>query len=288
MARPDSVRVPFDGQAVVPFAAYLLCVATLSGVSLVAGGTPFESLAGVVWGGFLVALAIGALRVEGVDVRAVVPSLRSLGAVAVVLAAFWALVGLVEHVAATGGLGSVALGDLPFVAEPVAYVAVFASSALFTALPEELFFRGYLQGKLIALAGGRGRRAVAAGVALAAVLFALFHLPRWFLQSGHGVGPALASELAWLVAFGVAMGLAYEATGNLWVLVLVHTRVNHPQLFVAGRRPAELHTVLLFVEIAALVGAVVLVSRLVSGDGSLVRRPLETRSTDGDGRVTDD
>lgn len=281
MTRPASERIPFDGRAAVPVAVYLLCVAALIAITLASEGTAFEPLAGVVWGLVLVALAVGALRVEGVDVRAVVPSLRSLGAVAVVLAAFWALTNLVTSVAATGGLGGVALGDLPFVAEPVAYVAVFASSALFTALPEELFFRGYLQEKLIALAGGRDRRAVAAGVALSAVLFALFHLPRWFLQSGHGVGPALASELAWLVAFGAAMGLAYEATGNLWVLVLVHTRVNHPDLFVTGQRPPELHTLLLFVEVAALVGAVVLASRLVGDDGSLVRRPLGTEATDG-------
>lgn len=288
MERSASERVPFDGQAAVPLAAYLLCVTALSGFLLAASGTGLGSLVGVAWGIFLVALAAGALRVEGVDVRAVLPSLQSLGAVAVVLAGFWTVTNLVVSVAATGGLGGVVLGDLPFVAEPVASVAVFASSALFTALPEELFFRGYLQQKFVALAGGRGRRAVAAGVALTAVLFALFHLPRWFIQSGHGVGPALASELAWLLAFGVAMGLVYEATGNLWVLVLVHTRVNHPQLFVIGQRPAELHTLLLFVEIAALVGAVVLVARIVGGAGSLVRRPLGTRSTEGDGAATAD
>lgn len=280
MTRSASERVSFDGRAAVPFAAYLLCVAALSGVLLAAGGTPFEPLAGVVWGLLLVALAVGALRVEGVDVRAVVPSLRSLGAVALVLAGFWTVVNLAV-VAVAGDLGGVALGDLPFVAEPVAYVAVFASSALFTALPEELFFRGYLQGKLVALAGGRGRRAVAAGVALAAILFALFHLPRWFLQSGHGVGPALASELAWLVAFGAALGLAYEATGNLWVVVLFHTRVNHPHLFVAGQRPADLHALLQFVELAALVGVVLLVARVAGDAGSLLERPVGTESTDG-------
>ncbi|MFC7081093.1 type II CAAX prenyl endopeptidase Rce1 family protein [Halorussus caseinilyticus] len=142
------------------------------------------------------------------------------------------------------------------------------SSLLFTAIPEELVFRAYLQQKFTALADGETRRTVATGVAVAAVLFALFHLPRWFLGSGHGVGTALAVRLLGLTLMGIAYGVVYALTGNLWLVALFHATMNQPPFVVTVSVPAELHLLVGVVEYAAIVSTVYVAVRVTEPEES--------------------
>ncbi len=93
---------------------------------------------------------------------------------------------------------------------------IFAFSNLFlTCLAEEAFFRGYLQALLASKIGA------AWGIAVASLLFGLAHI---------GGGPELVAFAALL---GMGLGLAYFATGRLWVPVAMHFGFNflHLALF---------------------------------------------------------
>ncbi|MFC6973554.1 type II CAAX prenyl endopeptidase Rce1 family protein [Halomicroarcula sp. GCM10025709] len=128
-----------------------------------------------------------------------------------------------------------------------------------------MFFRAYLQQKIVALAGSETRRTVAAAVVVVAVLFALFHLPRW-LASGHGVGTALAVRLFGLALMGLAYGLVYAMTGNLWLVALFHATMNQPPFLVTVSLPSELHLVVGLVEYTAIVSVVALSGAVTERD----------------------
>jgi membrane protease YdiL (CAAX protease family) len=255
MVRLENDPPAFDGGSVVPVATYLLIIAVLSGLTFVTAGAAGSPVVGMGWGVFLAALALGAFAVEGASPRSALPTVRSLAPAVGVVAAFWLLYNLVAYGLALGGVAGFEPAPSRVVAHPLPYLAAFVSSLLFTAIPEELAFRAYLQSKFAALAGGGSRRATAVGVSLAAVLFALFHLPHWFLASGHGVGPALATRLVGLTLAGLAFGLAYALTRNLWLVALFHATMNQPPFLVAVEVPAGMHLLVGAVEYAAIVSA---------------------------------
>nr|WP_254266783.1 CPBP family intramembrane glutamic endopeptidase [Halorussus aquaticus] len=250
----------------MPVVTYLVVIAVLSGLLLVSPGGSQSPALGMAWGVFLVVLAVGALAVEGVSPRSVLPSVRALVSAVAVLVAFWTLYNLVAVGLALGGVTGFETTGSRVAAHPLLYLAALLSSLLFTAIPEELVFRAYLQQKFTALAGGETRKAVVSGVAAAAVLFAAFHLPQWFLASGHGVGSALAVRLLGLAFAGVAYGVVYALTGNLWLVALFHATMNQPPFVVAVNVPAELHLVVGIVEYAAIVSTVYVAVRVTESD----------------------
>jgi len=266
----------FERDPLVPVAAYLVSLSVLSALVFASPAASPPPVLGMAWGVFLVVLALGAFRIEGVSPRTVFPSARTLVPVSAVLAAFWALYNLVAVALALGGVVGFEAAWSRGVARPLPYLAALSSSLLFTAIPEELLFRGYLQQRLVAMAGGDTRRAVVSGAVAAALLFALFHLPRWVLASGHGVGTALVVRLAGLTLAGLAYGIVYAVTGNLWLVALCHATMNYPPLLVSVRVPAELHLVVGVVEYAALVSVVYLAVRLLDPD-----RPAPIWSREG-------
>ena len=257
MWRTEADRPTFAGSPAVPATAYLAVIAVLSGLLFVTQADSPSPVLGVVWGGFLVALTIGTLGIEGVSARSVLPPARTFVAVSAVLLGFWGAYNLVAY--------GLALTDVPgfeatwsrVAGHPLPYLAALFSSVLFTAIPEELFFRAYLQQKAVALIGDKTHRANAAGIVVATVLFALFHLPRWF-ASGHAVGTTLAVRLFGLALMGLAYGLVYAMTGNLWLVVLFHATMNQPPLLVAVSLPSELHLLVGIVEYTAIVSVVAL------------------------------
>ncbi|MDS0260280.1 CPBP family glutamic-type intramembrane protease [Haloarcula sp. S1CR25-12] len=266
MGLTDRTPLTFERGPLVPAAAYLVVIGVLSALVFVSPAASPPPVLGMAWGVFLVGLAIGAFTVEGVSQRRVLPSARALVSVSGVLAAFWALYNLVAVALALGGVVGFEAAWSRAAARPLPYLAALSSSLLFTAIPEELFFRAYLQQRLVAMAGGDTRRTVVAGVAAAALLFAVFHLPRWVLASGHGVGTALVVRFAGLTLAGLAYGLVYAVTGNLWLVALCHATMNYPPLLVSVHVPAELHLVAGAVEYAALVSVVYLAVRVLDPD----------------------
>jgi membrane protease YdiL (CAAX protease family) len=147
------------------------------------------------------------------------------------------------------------------------YLAALGSSLVFTAIPEELVFRAYLTSKAVALTEGNVRRAVVIGVAVGAVLFAFFHLPRWFLMSNHGIGPALGSHLLGLTLAGLAYGLVYAVTRNLWLVALFHATMNQPPFLLTIQIPSNLHFLVGLVEYAAIVLFVLVIVSLTESAG---------------------
>ncbi|WP_336338559.1 CPBP family intramembrane glutamic endopeptidase [Haloarcula brevis] len=283
MLRPPLGLPEFDGGPLVPVATYLLTIAVLSGLVALSPGASPPPLLGMAWGGFLVVLTAAALRVEALSLRPLLPPRRTLGPVFGVVAAFWALYNLVAAALALGGVSGFEATLSRTATRPLLYLAALLSSLLFTAIPEELLFRTYLQQKCTSLAGGATRRGALLGIGLVAVLFALFHLPRWFLASGHGVGTPLAGRLLGLALVGVAYGSVYALTGNLWLVAVFHASMNYPPLAVTTSVPSELHLAVGVVECAAMVSLVYLAVRLSGRDGHpLAWSPRETSPSTGD------
>jgi len=89
-------------------------------------------------------------------------------------------------------------------------------------VPEELVFRGYVQNKVAALVGSRGRGlAEAVGIVVAAVLFGLPHAPLAVLLLDLGPRAVPAVVLSNLLP-GLTYGIVYYLTGNLWYTSFVH------------------------------------------------------------------
>lgn len=110
---------------------------------------------------------------------------------------------------------------------PPEAVFVFLWVLVFAAIVEEFVFRGYIQTKCIALLGDDQSTRIGLGITIAGLLFAASHIPR-ILSSGAPSGLAPAEYLALLVVNGIAFGLLYELTQNLYIPILVHAAGNMP------------------------------------------------------------
>jgi len=109
------------------------------------------------------------------------------------------------------------LGETFAPASPPALTAEIVTQVLLIGLPEEVFFRGYLQTQLDRLSQRRWQVlgvSVGVGLPLAAALFALCHV--------FGGGPAR------LITFfpGLWYGWLRARTGNVWVPALYHAASN--------------------------------------------------------------
>lgn len=86
---------------------------------------------------------------------------------------------------------------------------------LLVALPEEVFFRGYLQHKL-----GNDIKAIL----IVSLLFALGHFITLCLGGGHGVASCSQAVLTFFPS--IIMGYLYVATGTLWASIIFHFLAN--------------------------------------------------------------
>ncbi|MBX0325857.1 CPBP family intramembrane metalloprotease [Halomicroarcula sp. F13] len=278
MRRATADLPTLKGGAWMPLGIYLTVIAVLSALLIVFPGDSPPPILGMAWGVFLVVLVVGAFSIEGITPRSLFPSVRTLFPVILVLGAFWGLYNLVAFSLALGGVAGFEATWSRVAAHPVLYLGALLSSLLFTAIPEELVFRSYLQQKCIAIAGGKTRRAIAAGIVVAAVLFAGFHLPRWFLASGHGLSPALGGRLFGLTLMGLTYGIVYAISRNLWLVALIHATMNYPPVLVTMSVPPELHLVVGVIETAAIVSVVSLFVRATEPDGINAWRQREPAS----------
>lgn len=106
-------------------------------------------------------------------------------------------------------------------------VVVFLWLLVFAAIVEEFVFRGYIQTKCIAVLGGDQWTRIGIGITIAGVLFAASHIPR-ILSSGAPSGLAPTMYLALLTVNGIAFGVLYELTENLYIPILIHAAGNMP------------------------------------------------------------
>lgn len=269
MSRTDPDLPRFERGLLVPVATYLVVIGVLSALVVRSPGASPPPVLGMALGVFLVAVAIVAFIVEGVPLRSILPSLRTLAPAIAILVGFWALYNLVAFGLALGGVVGFEAAWSSVASHPLGYPAALLGSLLFTALPEELLFRSYLQRKVTALVGGNTSRGVATGVALAtgiavaAVLFAAFHLPRWMFASGHGLGATLGVRFLGVALLGLTYGIVYAITENLWLVALFHATMNHPPFLVTVNVPAEFHLVVGLVEYTAIVSVAYLAMRVL-------------------------
>jgi membrane protease YdiL (CAAX protease family) len=88
---------------------------------------------------------------------------------------------------------------------------VFAATTVVVGLREEVFYRLILQGGL------RQRLGPGAAIAISTLLFLIFHV---------GAQPMVGFVVFDIVATGVLLGVIYERTGNVLLVVILHTVID--------------------------------------------------------------
>lgn len=119
---------------------------------------------------------------------------------------------LLVYLAVLAGYGLYAGKSLTF--ERLSYSFILVQLVL-VALPEEVFFRGYLQQKL-----GNTLK----GVIAVSLLFALGHFITLCLGGGHGLSVCSQAVLTFFPS--LVMGYLYLSTGTLWASVVFHFLAN--------------------------------------------------------------
>jgi membrane protease YdiL (CAAX protease family) len=122
---------------------------------------------------------------------------------------------------------------------PAATVGLFVAQLFGNALVEEAVFRGFLLRQLLTRARlrGGGLGAIVAATAIAAVLFALWHIPVRIHDGYRGLD--LAATLVVAALGAVLVSYLYVRSGNLLIIVVLHTLFNDQAPLFASPVPAQ-------------------------------------------------
>ncbi|MGB2691850.1 MAG: CPBP family intramembrane glutamic endopeptidase [Thermodesulfobacteriota bacterium] len=101
-------------------------------------------------------------------------------------------------------------------------VAFILTQLLMVALPEEVFFRGYLQNKL-----GNNIK----GIIIVSLLFAVGHFITLCLGGGHNI--AICSQAILTFFPSLVMGYLYLKTKTLWASIIFHFFANIVHIAIA-------------------------------------------------------
>jgi membrane protease YdiL (CAAX protease family) len=227
---------------------------TLQQVFGLSSTDPWRVVLNVFPGAIMLGVGYGVLRLEGIRARGVGfswPHARSgtvwFAGIIIVLNVLLLLVAVV-----TGGQLSWSYSDLT----PILIIVYALINWVFVGIAEELVARAYLQTKLIALLGGgqsRFRKALA--IVVAAVLFALWHVPQRLLIGGLDVSQLPLNLLLLLVA-GLVFGVLYETTRNVIFVGLLHGAYNFAPIVANVRYASEGSADIQFLLLLAVAGPV--------------------------------
>jgi membrane protease YdiL (CAAX protease family) len=241
---------------VVAFPALIVVLNLLEGVSVLNRIPGFDGIRTALGMTILVGLAVALLQREGVSLpelgfqtRLAVPALLG-------VAALWTVLNLAALAAAAGTGTTNAVGFLYDRPLPAIAGTVLVQYG-FVAVGEELALRGFLQNKLVALFGGpERRRNRALGIVLMGLTFGLMHVPDRIVSDGLDAGALVGSVLV-VALSGIAFGVIYDLTRNLYLVVFLHGTGNFYPLFVDVRAlPDDLQVAFNAVRILAYVGLV--------------------------------
>ena len=113
---------------------------------------------------------------------------------------------------------------LPFCVAALGFSISALIELLLVAFPEEVFFRGMLQDRFIALTSSSKN-----GIMLTAFLFAAFHIPKHVLfeqVSLWNLLRAIPLVIAVYAPLGIALGIVFYRTRSLKWSIAIHTIVN--------------------------------------------------------------
>ncbi|MEO7082688.1 MAG: type II CAAX endopeptidase family protein [Gemmatimonadaceae bacterium] len=117
---------------------------------------------------------------------------------------------------------------------------------VFTALYEEIAFRGFLFPQLALKLGTSSRTGYWGAVVLSQLVFAAYHLPTNVLYH-HMSGAALANQFSIQTILGIILLLIYLRTRNLWIAVGIHGLVDAPTPLFAGTTSVEIWVLILLI-----------------------------------------
>ena len=150
-------------------------------------------------------------------------------------------------------------------------------------MPEEFGWRGYLLDRLQAqsdprhpAAAGHPRKALAASL-IVGVLWAVWHLPAWFMQDAYQSFLPFWAFLICTTAFSVLMTCLYNNTGgSLFGALVFHTMIN---LSIALFPPVELTSGGSAQGYLVLTALYVLTAAIVAVRWSTPRRAMEAATS---------
>lgn len=174
---------------------------------------------------FFVVIFLGTWRVlqsEGIPISAIGLGKSEFlsGIVAFGLVWGWSTVAGLGYLMATGANTAIGFAfDIRWYWVPIWFLLTLTLS---NGLTEEFVFRGYVQSKCTALASGRSwLPAAGVGIVAGAILFGIPHIPLGLIAGG-----ASPRAIPWIIAGnvipGIAYGITYYLTQNLWYTGFVH------------------------------------------------------------------
>lgn len=230
--------------------------------------------------------AWGVLRWEGLSAGDVGLDRNRLVSGTVSVVVIWFVINVLSYALlafrgeqATLGLPASPTNGLPVGASPTQVAGMAITLWIFVGIAEEFAFRGYFQNKLVALTGGGTDRVrTAAGIVLAAVFFALWHLPQMVAVRGI-VAPEMIPALLALTIYTVILGTLYELTRNIVFVGLLHGTLDLNPIFVVGETGAPVTELGLLVYPLIIV-TVVLYRRWAKTERTTDFRPQTTGGTE--------
>jgi len=184
---------------VIPLTVYVFVIFTIFIAKFFVPGTYVISIAAV-----LMLLIPIVLKSEGGDLRWDFKGvLLGLGVSAVLLSIYIAVIALYGHYMGK----SLVKHDLSY--------SFILMQLLLVALPEEVFFRGYLQQKI-----GNNIK----GIIIVSMLFAAGHFITLCLGGGHNI--VICSQAVLTFFPSLVMGYLYLATRTLWASIIFHFFAN--------------------------------------------------------------
>jgi membrane protease YdiL (CAAX protease family) len=247
-----------------PVAAGWLPIRTPAGRGLILLGT---------FGPGIVAIALTAMSQGVTGLRALISRIAPTR-----LDSRWWLFALFYFLAiklAAAGVDRVLTGDWPRFQPAVLLVFPFA---LLLSTPvqagEEIGWRGYALPRMAARLGLGG------AAILLGVVWALWHLPLFFVRDADTHGQSFLVYTVQVVAISVAIAFLYgHARGRLLPVMLLHAAINNSKDFIPSGIPGATHTFTWQASSMSWIGAALL---WVCAAGFLIRMPAPPRADDGD------
>ncbi|WP_416841086.1 CPBP family intramembrane glutamic endopeptidase [Haloferax sp. DFSO52] len=247
----SSPTIRFEG-GLVPLVAFFVATMVVTTVAVLfaerfIGAGPMSPVERILYFavvyGVIGLIAFGALFREGLRPSDVGLSQKNVVPGVLLVVAIWAGANLLGATTTSENV----VFSLPPAVTVVTWATLVVSQLAFVGPIEEFAFRGYFQNKFVALfGGGSNRMRKAAGILVATVIFALWHIPQRLVIEGLSVSEVVPAVVV-LFVLGLVFAILYELTRNLVFTGVLHGTFNMQLVVTFTESGAPVNEVMMFV-----------------------------------------